>query len=291
MKSQRELLVTRIREGISKPFSEELINLIRPAIRIIPDEHQAQTMTQSKFGGVPLIQEGESWIRTTRGEPYLFLLQVDLEEVKSHDLEKRLPAKGILTVWHSPTYWQDGKVIYYPSTEGLVEADLPPEYYEEQERAQLPSLKRLFTKSNPFKLFPERRIRFETEYHCPSWDSLQMKLFHLKHGTRFHDLEIDEKFIDDYCDEGHADHHLLGYYVGLQESTYELGKVTKGRFPQRFTEDLITDGLQWKVLLQIDSDKMTEMSWADWGKLLFFIKEDDLKQENFKHIMVELDTT
>ena len=54
---------------------------------------------------------------------------------------------------------------------------------------------------------------------------------------------------------------------------------------------MIKEGLKWKLLLQIDSDKKTDMSWVDWGKILFFIQEDDLLNESFENLIVQLDTT
>ena len=33
------------------------------------------------------------------------------------------------------------------------------------------------------------------------------------------------------------------------------------------------------------------MSWVDGGKILFFIKDNDLKKENFDNLIVQLDTT
>lgn len=33
------------------------------------------------------------------------------------------------------------------------------------------------------------------------------------------------------------------------------------------------------------------MSWVDWGKILFFIQEDDLNKANFENLIIQLDTT
>lgn len=292
MKKNKDILTQRIQNGIAKPFSDELIKLIRPAIRIIPNENQSNPKSISKFGGIPLIEKGKDWIRNQKNnKPYAFLLQLDLEEIQSFDKEERLPKKGILSIWFDLDYWDSGKVIYHKDKAELVEAKVPIEIKEEEKRKMLPVWKRIFTKRSEFKLFPECFVNFEVEYHAPSWDSLQIKLFHLQNNTKPRDLEIDEKYIDDYCYEYESEHHLFGYYVGLQESIYELTEKTKGRFPNKLTEELIKEGLKWKLLLQIDSDKKTDMSWADWGKILFFIQEHDLKKRDFENLIVQLDTT
>lgn len=288
----KETLIHKVKKGIKAPFSDELIKWIRPAIRIFPAREETASSSLSQFGGIPLIKKGEQWIRSKENnKPYVFLLQLDLEELKSFDIDNRLPDKGILSVWYNLDYWDDGKVVYYRDKRELIKADLPKEYEEEEKRKKLPVWKRIFTKSNGFRLFSECQLKFEIDYQIPSWDSLQMKLFHVRNGTRFLDLEIDENFIDEYLTENKSDHHLLGYYVGLQESVYELMKITKGRYPNKLTEEQVKEGLEWMLLLQIDSDKITGMSWADWGKILFFIKEDDLQQQKFDNLNVQLDTT
>ncbi len=114
MKASRKTLTQKIQSAIAKPFSDELIKLIRPAVRIIPTKKTSNKLSLSKFGGIPLIKKGGKWIRTKKSnQPYAFLLQLDLEEINSFDLENRLPKKGILSVWFNLNTWDDGKIIYY----------------------------------------------------------------------------------------------------------------------------------------------------------------------------------
>jgi len=288
MKKSKETLAQKIQNSITKPFSDELIKLIKPAVRIIPEKNPSNKLSLSKFGGIPLIKKGKKWIRTEKHtEPYAFLLQIDLEEINSFDIENRLPQKGILSFWiHS---WNDGKVLYFKNKDELVKAILPFEYEEINKRKKLPFWKRFFTPEINFKLYPECPLHFEVEYHAPSWDSLQMRLLHINNNTKLRNLEINEDYIVEYCED--RAHHLLGYYVGLQESTYELTKIAKGKYVRKPSKELIKVGLEWKLLLQIDTDDVTDMSWVDGGKILFFIKETDLKKENFDNLIVRLDTT
>ena len=292
VKKDKQILIQKIRNGIVNPFNEELIKLIKPAIRILPKEKQSTKDSYSKFGGLPLIKKEEKWLRSAKeNKPYAFLLQLDLEELKKHDIEQLLPEKGILSFWFNLETWDEGKVIYHQEKKHLIAADPPIELEEERNRRKLPIWKRMFTKRHEFKLFPECSIKFEVEYHAPSWDSLQMELFHSRNKSKSQDLEIDEKYIDEYTEGNKSDHHLLGYYVGLQESTYELMKFTNGRYLEKINEDLIKKGLDWILLSQIDSDATTDMSWADWGKILFFIHEKDLKNKDFSNVFIQLDTT
>lgn len=290
MRKTKEILIQKIKKGIVKPFSSELIKLIKPAIRIIPEQNHLNEKPLSKFGGVPLIKKGEKWPRTSKDSiPYAFLLQLNLEEINRFDIENRLPSKGILSFWFNLEDWVDGKVIYNKHKDELEEASLPLEIELEHRRKKLPFWKRIFVKENNFKIFPEHPLKFEVEYHTPSWDSLQMRLFHILHKTKPRDLEIDERYIDEYIER--EDHHLFGYYVGLQESIYELTKINKGRYQRKISKKLIQEGLKWQLLLQIDTDDRVDMSWVDGGKILFFIQENDLIQRNFNNLIVQLDTT
>lgn len=91
---------------------------------------------------------------------------------------------------------------------------------------------------------------------------------------------------------GKSDHHLLGYYIGLQDSVYEVMQYTnERRWPPKLNKELIEKGVQWKLLLQLDSDKTINSNWVDAGKILFFIHEDDLKNKNFDNVFTVIDTT
>ena len=80
----------------------------------------------------------------------------------------------------------------------------------------------------------------------PWWDSLQMKLYHLENGTVFRDMRISEKFIDEYVNESESDHHLMGYYVGLQESIYELNGFKTERRSPKVSGNSVKKGLEWR---------------------------------------------
>lgn len=50
------------------------------------------------------------------------------------------------------------------------------------------------------------------------------------------------------------------------------------------------NGLEWKLLLKIDSDNRLGFNWADGGSLLFFIHEVDLEKAKFSNVRLIWDT-
>jgi uncharacterized protein YwqG len=51
----------------------------------------------------------------------------------------------------------------------------------------------------------------------------------------------------------------------------------------------IASGAQrWKLLLQLDSDENTGMTWGDGGRLYFWIRQEDLKLRNFDDVWLIL---
>lgn len=199
MRNNKEILSQRIKNGISSPFNEELINLIKPAIRLFPQKNKRIEERISKMGGLPLIGANEEWPRTEKeNKPYAFLLQLDLGEISEVSIENELPKNGLLSFFFNLETWDDGKVFYHEKNNQLIQAPLPEEFYVEEKRKQLPFWKRLFTKRNSFHVFEEHFLEFKLEYQMPSWDSLQMELFHLKGNTTYSDLEVEEKFLVEY---------------------------------------------------------------------------------------------
>ena len=73
MKKSKKALAQKIQNAITKPFSDELIKLIKPAVRIIPEKNPSNKLSLSKFGGIPLIKKGEKWIRTEKPVSYTHL--------------------------------------------------------------------------------------------------------------------------------------------------------------------------------------------------------------------------
>lgn len=292
---EEKTLIARIEECYRTPFKEFLISSIKPAISISTKDEELHSSQVSQMGGIPLINKNEEWPRSKDdNKPFLFLLQVDLSELSNFRIELGLPTEGIISFYFPSSSWEGGVVKYYENKEDLMKAKLPKEYFEEENRKNLPFWKRLFTKEESFRIFKECKIDFSLEYDIPSYDSLQVELFEKENSIRIFDFRTDDLLIEKYFlnDDGFGRHHLLGYYRALQDSKYELPRREYDRFLRmNNSKKVIEEGLEWRILLKLGSDKLASMNWVDAGNLFFFIREKDFSNLKFDEIRAYLDTT
>lgn len=47
---------------------------------------------------------------------------------------------------------------------------------------------------------------------------------------------------------------------------------------------LESDAVNWRILLQIDSNEEIGMYWGDLGRIYFWIREDDLRNKEFDNV-------
>lgn len=80
------------------------------------------------------------------------------------------------------------------------------------------------------------------------------------------------------------------HYKGIQNEYHQLSFVDIGESDiENLPLEIIEEALQWKLLLQFDSDDLLRISWGDWGRIYFFIHKEDLKKENFDNIRIIAD--
>jgi len=292
MSEKKKILEQKISECYTSPLKEYIIALLKPAIKLKSIISDTEINSINKIGGIPWLKKGEEWPRSKDGEPFLFLLQIDLEELAPFDIEKKLPLNGILSFYFSSTNWEEGLVIYYEDKKDLVQAELPNEYHKEQARKKLPMWKRLFKKRNHFQLYKACKLEFSVEYQKPGYDSVQIRMFLKEHSSKHFEFIIDDKkydkvFFDKPIVQGN--HHLLGYYDDLQ-GPYELQNPTNWLQFTGASKQQLQEANEWIVLLVLDADELTDMIWID-GQLLFFIHREDLANKKFDRIQAFLDTT
>ena len=293
MDRTKEGLIERIRKTFKSPLQEHLVSQIKLAIRIQLVEG-IEKDSKTKIGGVPWIKEGESWPRSEHtGKPLLFLLQFELEKLNQIDIGLEIPTEGIVSFYFDSDDWEGGLVKYYALGERFIKAEIPEEYYKEESRKKMPIWKRIWIKQESFRVFDQHGLEFCTEYQVPSYDSIQVRLFELKSGKRVYDyLTYDTALEENFLSEQSGNHHLFGYYLGDQESTYELYALSDSKNGYKdYSKNSFEEASNWRVLLKLGSDPKTQMNWIDAGNLLFFIKSDDLQSWNLGNIRSYLDTT
>ena len=78
--------------------------------------------------------------------------------------------------------------------------------------------------------------------------------------------------------------------MGIQHGAIELNIIGVDPMDsKKVTLGEINKALEWKLLFQFDSDDNLEFSWGDWGRVYFFIHEDDLKNRNFDNVKIAVD--
>jgi len=289
MKSKSKL-ISIIREYGIPPFDKELVDTIEDSIRLTSIKKDHFKLGESKFGGSPHLPKNISWPKISNTKYYSFLAQINLPEIRAYDAENILPKSGILYFFFDPDYGNRGKVIFYGYNNNL-QVVTPPKYIAERKKTFFQKILRM--KVSP-RLYQELGMKISTEYYIPSIDSLRLERILLKENIkdRYPDMfraavYENDLLLDQNEKETTSNHHLLGIYNGIQHEYYESHFV-KYDF-KKPTIKSIDKALDWKLLLQIDSDNLMGWNWADWGKIYFFIYKDDLKKHTFENVRLVFD--
>lgn len=291
MRDQKKLIGV-VEKHVIEPYRESMMKEIQPSIRLKTTGISCQELGKTKLGGCPDISKKISWAKSEFDNSYLsFLGQINLEEVKEFDEYELLPKKGMLYFFFNLDSGDDGKVLFSKDVNKLEKA-VPPEELKEEKKSLL---QKLLTGKSKKRILKESKVEIYKEYGLPSWDSLRLERIQKITGTPIKPIKaFKEGIFEDSYEEGEnestSNHHLLGNYKGIQNEFHELNFVD---FKNRNLEDLtiteIENALQWKLIFQFDSDKNLEISWGDWGRIYFFIHEDDLKNQNFENIKISAD--
>lgn len=291
MKDQKKLIEV-IEKYAIEPYKKSMLNEIRPSIRLKTTGIPCKEMGKTKLGGCPDLSKKISWATSKYDNNYLsFLGQINLKEVQQFDEQELLPKKGMLYFFFNLDSGDDGKVIFSVEETELEKA-VPPEEFKEQKKW---FLERLFTGKSKKRILKESQIEIHKEYNFPSWDSLRLERIQKITGTDIKPINaFKEGIYEDSYEQGETEttsnHHLTGNYKGIQNEFHELNFIdSEIEDFKNLTILEIEKALKWKLLFQFDSDDNLEISWGDWGRIYFFIHEDDLKNQNFENIKISTD--
>lgn len=277
-------LETIIKEHFKDPFNKLLLDEIKHSIRLRTTSKKVTKLGQSKLGGAPDLPNKIKWPKI-KGEDrhYSFIGQINLNEIQQYDIENQLPNKGLLYFYYDIENWDEGRVIYTNNTEELKRAAFPNDIAQEKRSF----LQRLLKMRGKKYIFNECFVEINIEYYSMPEDSIELKRLKQlnclsKNNELIFNEEVFEKGLLHDEDERNSNHHLLGYYNGIQHNYYQLDLIKeKGK-----TIEEINKALEWKLLLQLDSDNNLDAMWGDWGKIYFFIHKDDLENLNFNKVKV-----
>lgn len=269
---------------------ERVVELARPAVSIdlSPLESDSSPIGSSKRGGAPDVPPGFEWPRN-QGRAMEFLLQVNLEEAAPHDVEGKLPKRGLLSFFYDtgeqpwgfdPKDAGCARVMYVEDISGLervadvptpegefVPADWRPDEFVAALRLgsvlTIPSVE----EDEVDALGIDDEYDELTEGWVDAWwgtdDERPMTWLlghpHLEQGPMQVQCEAASSGID------------MGGSTPIDEGALERARSRKDR---------------WCLLLQLDSDDGA--MWGDCGKLYFWIPAEDLASRDFSQVWLVL---
>ncbi|MDJ0754492.1 MAG: YwqG family protein [Ardenticatenaceae bacterium] len=210
----------------------------------------------SKIGGLPDLPPNVSW-PDNNGMPMSFVAQFNMSSVTALDSTGLLPSTGMLYFFflihgEAPT-GISGKVLHL---EGELRRTHPP--------AELPKEDR----------FIACEVEMATRITLPPSDSDEIDVLKLTREERDRYDEVWWQIMPDGIS-------LLGHPIPVQW----------GGWMQETLRTCSDDepAAAWQLLLQVDSDRNAGMMWGDMGSIYFWIREKDLKAQNFASICVMLE--
>ena len=231
----------------------------------------------SKLGGMPDLPPDAPWPEW-RGAPLAFVGQLDLVALRGLAAARELPGAGMLSFFYhaeqdawgfDPADEGSFRVLYHRDPTALVRVTAPdavPEYAR----------------------FRAGRLTMREDLSLPPPSALGVRALGL-------DAEEDEAYTALWDELQAAEgeglrHQLLGHPSPVQdEMQLECQLVTNGVYcgdPSGYEDPrraaLERGALDWRLLLQVDSDERLGMMWGDVGLLYFWMRQTDLAARDFE---------
>jgi len=283
MEAAKQRIVEQARQRGLVRVADQLSSLLTPSIRLkaraVPEEKLGVGSTH--LGGTPDFAPGMSW-PDCRGVPMAFLGQIRLSDVAALDHDARLPHSGMLyffyeaqeQVWgFDPKDQGNWIVIHFDKDLATLQRATPPANLPEESRFQC------------------CQIAFSLEITAPPYDSVSVEHLQLSEaeGNAYANLL-------DALDRTEPIHRLLGYPEPIQgDMQGECQFVANGVFAgggadvsDARREELEKGITDWQRLFQLDSDESLATMWGDAGRVYFWIREQDLKNQDFGKALLVL---
>lgn len=248
-------------------FSDSLVQMARPSVRLIADCAVRVEVGASRLGGLPDLPSARRWPRND-GVPLSFIAQVNLADVAPYDAEGVVPRDGLLSFFYAavtqdawgfdPADRGSAVVIHTPAHAWLERRQRPEDLSEDG-------------------VFHAIGLRFRREMTYAPWESFDVESLGMSREELFAYADLlDSAETTVHRLLGHPDPVQGDMQIECQLATNGLycGDATGYDDPRART--LRGGASEWRLLLQIDSDDQASMMWGDVGRIYYWIKQSDL---------------
>lgn len=254
--------------------------LVRSSVRLRTEvvEESSIGIGRTKVGGNPDLPRSFNWPRY-EGLPQSFIAQINLSEVHPYDVDGLLPATGLLSFFYDSqqSVWgfdpaQDGAwaVRYTPDSADLVRWSTPRDLPDEGH-------------------FRGALLHPSIESTYPPWEFSEVNGLKLTRDEQFAYAELLEE------DEGPI-HRLLGHPDPVQgDMQLECQLVSHGLYcgDSKGYDDpraaaLEAGAVNWRLLLQVDSDDDARMEWGDGGRIYYWVHLESLANRDWQQVRLIL---
>ncbi|WP_223702167.1 YwqG family protein [Sutcliffiella deserti] len=222
---------------------------------------KAIPLGSSKMGGFPDLPEGWEYPSYEQG-PLIFMLQINLVDVKPFDQAGLLPENGILYLFYDAMEQPWG----FEEDEGCFKV-----MYFDGDMSKLN--RREYFRSSDFTSFPSFTLSFEAMVTI-SEDPANLESLNEEEWEDFWNFRQELMQPEFGNGKLEAAHYLLGEPMNIQNDVFE---------------ELFENGKDPVLLFQIDSDEEDlGVLWGDCGMLYFCIEKEDLLRKQFDRVKFTL---
>jgi uncharacterized protein YwqG len=243
--------------------------------------------------------------------PLTFLGQIYLEEVPRYRGFPNLPSTGVLCFFWDLVNWPAGwrasskgscRVIYLENTSNLVEHSFPEKLEDKlrdvSEIDHSISCSLSFEPSWLSSRYLETMLEInenadDSEYSMPS-SFLEEHLEDIPNN--YPERNESTILVKDHSTYGEPIHQLFGSPMEVQNPMEEMCQLCFHGFDEleydinsdpelMFLRDGVKD---WQLLLQLDCDDNLDWEWGDSGMLYFWIRKQDLENQDFSNVWCEM---
>ena len=253
----------------------------RPAAELKVGGQAEPAGTHSRLGGLPRLAKTQSWPELA-GEPLALVAQINLDEVPTRALDIALPTSGLLSFFYdnSQAAWGfdpndvgSWAVLYSPDVASTEAAETFPEALDADSK------------------FEATTVSIGPRLTYPSMWSLPAKSLFPNAAQDPSDADYAMFWPPEDPGRGLIGGHpdqLQGDMQVPTELTASRGiDVGHGDWPT-VTPDIVDAASQWQLLLQVPSVDSAGMMWGDLGFLYFWIRDEDLREQRFDRVWLQL---